>query len=171
MAITLPPLPNPIGWFSHPESSRPTAHRERIGKWVLQVDHDPFTGQTWCRLKGGGMTYGPAAMIFKFDSHTDTFGAVYRIDGGPAVSWRVNAMTLASRGVTLQTDALNNPSGGRVYVPTAALAGAQTITIRPSPTLPTRTFDLSGLPGALGKAQAAGCGAAFEVAADQRAVR
>jgi len=166
MAMALPPLPNPIGWFHHPDSTRPTTHRQRIGQWMLEVNHDPFTNQTWCRLKGHGMTYGPAAMTFKFDPHTDTFGAVYRIDQGPAISWRVNAMTLASRGVPLQTDALHNPSDGRVYVPTTALTGAQTIVIRPSPTSPTRAFDVSGLAGALNEARTAGCGAAFDAATD-----
>jgi hypothetical protein len=167
MAITLPPLPNPATWFHSAESSRPTTHRQRIGKWMLEVNHDPFTSQTWCRLKGHGMTYGPAAMTFKFDHHTDTFGAVYRIDQGPAVSWRVNAMTLASRGVKLQTDSLNYPSDGRVYVPTVALTGAQTVVIRPAPTEPTRSFDVSGLADAVGKAQADGCGSAFNITADE----
>jgi len=167
MAITLPPLPNPIGWIQHTDSTRPTVSRHRIGKWLLEVSHDPFTAQTWCRLKGGGMTYGPAAMTFKFDRGVDTFGAVYRIDNGPAVSWRVNAMTLASRGVPLQTDALHNASEGRVYVPTAALAGAQSITIRPAPTAPTRTFDLRALPAALDRAQTEGCAGAFNVATEE----
>ena len=164
MAIDLPHLPNPAAWFAHRDSAKPKVERRQIGQWRLEVVRDPFTGKTRCELKAKGMAYGPAAMTFRFTAHTDTFAAVYKIDDGPAVPWRANAMTLASRGVALQTDSLTNPSGGRVFVPTAALTGAQSVTIRTSPTAPTRTYHLDDLPTALAAAQSSGCTSDFKAA-------
>ena len=165
MAIVLPFPPTPVGWFSHASSTTPRIERRRIGQWTLEIDHDPFTAQTSCRLHARSMTYGPAAMTFQFSPDQNTFDAIYRIDDGPPTPWRINAMTLASRGVVLQTDDLTNPSGGKVFAPTSALADAHSITIRPSPYARARTFNLADLPAALQAGAAAGCGAELEASA------
>ena len=149
MAILLPHPPNLVTWFEHSDPSRPTVERRQIGQWRLAVARDPFTGKVHCELKARGMAYGPAAMTFF-------------IGDGPATPWRVNAMTLASRGVALQTDSLTNPSGGKVFVPTPALTGAQSVTIRVSPSARPRAYRLDDLPAAVAAAQSAGCGSDFK---------
>jgi hypothetical protein len=159
MTFTLPFPPNPAAWFAHGPATTPTLHRRRVGQWTLEIIHDPFTDRTSCRLHAHAMTYGPVAVTFQFPASENTFGATYKIDDGPATSWRVNAMTLASRGVALQTEDLTNPSGGRVLAPVSALINAHSITIRPSAYLPARTFKLADLPAALEAGRAAGCGA------------
>ena len=162
MAILLPHPPNLVTWFEHSDPSRPTVERRQIGQWRLAVARDPFTGKVHCELKARGMAYGPAAMTFFIGARADTFAAVYKIDNGPATPWRVNAMTLASRGVALQTDSLTNPSGGKVFVPTPALTGAQSVTIRVSPSARPRAYRLDDLPAAVAAAQSAGCGSDFK---------
>jgi hypothetical protein len=161
MPIVLPHLPPPSAWFSHGPSTRPVAHRRRVGHWTLEVTSDPFTGAIGCRLHGRGMMLERGVMTFDFGADAHTFEAVYRIDQGPATPWRVNAMALAAAGASLQTDSLKNPSGGKVLTPLGPLIGARKITIRPSPTAEARTFTLADLGPALHAASAAGCGPDF----------
>jgi hypothetical protein len=66
-------------------------------------------------------------------------------------------MTLAAEGALVNGESLANPSEGLVPTPLATLAGAQSITIRPSPSGRLRKFQLGDLPAALRAADAAGC--------------
>jgi hypothetical protein len=161
MPIVLPHLPAPSAWFAHHPSAKPTTRRHKIGRWTLEVTHDPFTGVIGCRLLAHGMTLEAGVMRFDFGANVRTFEAVYRIDGGPATAWRANAMELAAAGAPLESESLDNPSGGRVLTPLKALIGARAIAIRPSPASEARTYQLVGLGQALHAAAGAGCGADF----------
>jgi hypothetical protein len=160
MPIVIPHWTGPQHWFAHHESTRPETQRSHVGQWTIAVTKDPFTGATTCRLRARGMTYADGVMTFDLGRRTRTFRALYKIDQGPATSWRTNAMALA-RSSSLQTDDLLNPSGGRVLTPLGPLLGAHQIVIRPSPDIRAVTFSLADLSPALDRASASGCGADF----------
>jgi hypothetical protein len=130
---------------------------ERFGGWALLVRRDDFTGQVSCELRDHRMFRLKSAMVFQFPRTIDTFDASYRVDGAPAISWRVNAMSLASGGVQFSDSSLANPSGGRVMIPLEALAGAHMVLIRPTATARPTSFYLRDLPAALAAMRTAGC--------------
>jgi hypothetical protein len=163
MAILAPSLSIPAVWATGQQSPKSATSRQRIGQWTLETTRDPFTGSTSCRLRTGAMSYSRLAMTFQLGRRVDTFDAFYKIDQGPAVSWRVNAMVLAASGVLLQSENLSNSSGGRVAVPLSVLVRAGAIAIRASSQQNARVFSLKDLPAALGRAKAAGCGSEFNL--------
>jgi len=151
-------------WLGHPvELRRPAGGeaRGRIGPWTLQVKRDGFTGQVTCSLVAPRMSFDHAAVTFRFSPRTETFDAIYRVDAGPAHSWRPNAMALAAHGVQLQSDDARNPSGGRVTLPYTALVGGKTVWIRPSAKARAWPFRIEELTSAVNAAKSSGCGADF----------
>jgi hypothetical protein len=139
------------------------AQHGRTGQWELTVRRDDFAGQVRCHLRGRRMSVERTAMVFQLPGGRNTFDAAYRIDDAPAVSWRVNAMTLAADGVQFNHADLNNPSRGRVAIPLALLDGAGSVTIRATPGAPPARFDLHDLPAAVMAMRAAGCPTAAPV--------
>ena len=103
------------------------------------------------------MVVDRGVVTFYFGDQARTFEALYKVDAGPAVSWRANAMVLASTGSLAMSEDLVNASGGRVPVPLSVLAGARSISIRISPKVRAREFSLADLPAALARAEAKGC--------------
>jgi hypothetical protein len=151
----------PFGWgvpAAHQQAQKPVTRDYQAGQWRLKVTRDPFTGTTTCQLRAKDVIVDHATATFRFGRNTPTYGAVYKIDQGPAVSWQANAMTLATGGAALQSDNLENPSDGRVLVPLGALSGAHQITIRPSDTTQPRVFGLDRLAEALTGLRTLGCG-------------
>ena len=143
--------------FGRHDATRPTTHHERVGQWTLSVTHDPFAGTTRCALAARAMVVDRGVVTFYFGDQARTFEALYKVDAGPAVSWRANAMVLASTGSLAMSEDLVNASGGRVPVPLSVLAGARSISIRISPKVRAREFSLADLPAALARAEAKGC--------------
>lgn len=178
MLIDTPHLPVHIPWFEHRTSDAPqksshtpwferhridrpvTLHR-KIGRWILDLTKDPFLGTVRCRLRAKGVTVEHAAVIVQAPRSVNTFDAYYRLDSSPAVSWRVNGMELASHGVTINDETLDNPSGGRVAIPLRLAAAAATISIRASERSRSYSFFQPKLDGALLQARGLGCGADF----------
>ena len=156
-------------WLGHPvelhrrpaPGGGPENTRQQIGQWTLAVKHDRFTGALSCSLTAPQMSFERAALTFRFSRRTETFDAVYRVDAGPAFSWRLSAMALAAHGVQLQTDDAANPSGGRVILPYSALVGGKTVWIRPSEKQRAWPFRIDDLASAVTAAKDAGCGTEF----------
>jgi hypothetical protein len=127
---------------------------------VLVARRDDFAGAVHCRLRGRRMSWKDGAIVFQFSRRINTFDALYRLDGAQPVSWRINAMSLASSGVRFNDENLSNPSDGRVAIPLQVLNGAKSISIRPAVGERPLAFDLADLPSALRAAREAGCDAA-----------
>ncbi|HEY2661069.1 MAG TPA: hypothetical protein VGI79_15210 [Caulobacteraceae bacterium] len=169
MAIALAYDLYPPSWLGHPvelhrshKDHGPNGKgRSQIGQWTLDVKHDPFTGTVSCALRAPRMSFEHAAVSFRFWPSIDTFDAMYRIDSGPAYSWRISALALAAHGVKLQADDARNPSGGKVTVPYNALIGGKTIWVRPSPEAAATPFKIDDLPAAVAAARSQGCTAEF----------
>jgi hypothetical protein len=139
---------------------RPAAvsvQRQHLGQWTLTVRRDRFAGATTCELRSRSMTVARGAVTFRLGANVRTYQAMYRLDDGPAVSWRANAMALASLGALPNGESLDNPSEGLVAVPLSTLSDTQTITIRASFVDRPRKFKLGDLPAALRAADAVGC--------------
>jgi hypothetical protein len=157
-----PPVPTPAPWLMFLEPSQPHTRTSRVGAWKLDVTYDPFTGLTGCRLRGSGITYDGRAVTFQLPRRINTFEAQYRVDYGPVISWRSNAVTLARSGAALQDGPLSNPSAGRVLTPLSTIITARMISIQAAPGAPERLFRLNDLRSALDVAKASKCGPAFD---------
>ncbi len=157
----------PAARGARPPSTTVTSRHERVGQWLLTVTRDPFAQTTVCDLRGRSMLLARGAMTFYFGGKTETLDALYKVDDGRAVSWRVNAVALAASGALTQSEDLANPSGGRVAVPVKTLAGARYISIRPSLHVRARVYSVADLPAALARADADGCGPGLTAAVAQ----
>ena len=151
----------PAAWLGSLEAARPTTRRIRTGQWTIVVTRDRFADAVSCQMRAHDVTYAGGAVTFHFGAKVHTYEASYRIDDGPAISWRANAMTLAQTGALTPSDDLLNPSGGRVTLPAKLLDGAQSVTVRTSARARPRTFRIGDLAEALTTAAAAGCGPDF----------
>jgi hypothetical protein len=156
--LLLPPLfghgaPNPA---SKPTSPDHAVHR--VGAWTVRTRTDRFTGRSACTLTRPQVRYERQALVLQLPARLDTSAAVYRIDDGPAVPAREDAMELARLGFALHDDDLANPSGGRVTVPVRRLVGAHTIRIEAKPRGAVYRFKVDGLASALDAASRMGCG-------------
>jgi hypothetical protein len=147
--------------FASRDPTAATLHHRKFGQWTLEIRSDPFIGATRCSLHAPRIDIRQAVAVFHFPRRTDTFDAMYKVDAGPAVSWRVNSMFIASHGARLETDDSSHPSGGEVAIPLPALDGATAVTIRPGPDERAHAFRLDGLSAALTGAGEAGCKADF----------
>ena len=163
MLMALPP-PHPqliAFWSPAAPPEKVVSFRRRLGRWQLEMIRDPFVGTVACTLRSGPMTFTAGAMTFQFSARIDTFAAVYKIDGGPAVPWRANAMALAARRVKIADETLDNPSRGQVPIPDNLLSGAHAVSIRTAPNRAVTTFRLDGLAAAVDVARATACGPSF----------
>jgi hypothetical protein len=131
--------------------------RSHIGAWRLVVETDRFTGRLTCQLQRGGIAYERQALVFHLSSRVDTTNAAYRIDGGPTVWSRTDAMELAGLGFALYNDDLANPSGGLVRVPMRRVMGAHAISIQPKANASAIKFNIQGFDLAMKAADKAGC--------------
>ena len=154
--MPLPDLSALVALFDH-RPAEVSVHHQHLGQWTLTIRRDRFAAATSCELRAHSMTVARGAVTFRFGPQVRTYDAMYRLDDGPPVSWRVNAMSLASHGALPEGEALANPSEGLVAVPLEALSGAQTIAIRTSARDRPRRFQIGDLPAALRAADALGC--------------
>jgi hypothetical protein len=128
-----------------------------IGAWTYEAQEDRFTKLKSCRLFRHSVTYAHGALVFHLGERADTSEAVYRIDSSKTQPWRASAMELASNGVELQKDALQNPSQGLAPIPARLLMDAKTVTIRASEGARPVRFKIEGFAAAMKAAQTAGC--------------
>jgi hypothetical protein len=143
----------PVPW----KHAGPTGAPDRVDGWTLRVQADRFTGAHTCRLWRGGIDYQRQALVFHLPASIDTAGAVYRIDGGPAVPAASDEPELAALGFALHDDDLDNPSGGLVRIPSHRLTAAEAVKIEAAPGRRPVKFRISGLTAALAAARQAGC--------------
>jgi hypothetical protein len=125
--------------------------------WVLKVRSDPFSGRISCHLTKRNAVYLKHAIVFQLSRRLDTSDASYRIDDGRPILSRSDQLNLARLGFALQTDDLDNPSGGLVRIPEDRLAGASNIQIEPKSYSRPIKFKLEGFSKIMTKAQDAGC--------------
>ena len=150
--LPLPRLPHTI---AIPDLSLSDTHakKKRVAGWTLVVYKDSFTGVTSCRLYKNRIAYESGKIAFQFAPSTDTSRATYRVAGGPVMTAVAPLDTFMSTNLAR----LENPSQGRVLVPTPELAGAGDVAIRPRYARKARTFKHKGLDKALAQADARGC--------------
>ena len=142
---------------THWGHARSRGERVRIGAWTMRVDSDRFRDQVRCQLFERNVSYQRRALVFHLPRRADD--AVYRIDGGPPMWARSDAMELADLGFTLHSDDLANPSGGLVRIPQPRIAGAHAVSIEPRSDVAPLRFNIDGFAAALDAARKAGCGA------------
>lgn len=135
----------------------PAVERHRLDQWTYELHHDAFTGKLTCNLESRNISILHGAAVFRFGNGVDTSDAVFRVDDGPAESARALALDLLHRGVSVQDEALANPSRGLVMIPVERLEQAREVTIRPSVGARPRKFLVVGLKAALAAAQSSGC--------------
>ena len=129
----------------------------RSGDWTAKVRTDRFTGEIACTLRGPGMSFHRDTVVFEMGRHVDTSQAFFRLDGGAARSVREPRLQNETHGFFLDSDPVDNPSGGRVALPFSLVQSAKSVLVRANPRRAPRAFDVSGLPDALAAAKAAGC--------------
>lgn len=131
--------------------------------WEMRIQRDGFTGQTRCRLfapkdlRQGAISYAGEVVGFHLDPDRDVAQAWYSIDDKPPRPWRDDYPVLVARRVSLEGGSLANPTGGVVLIPTEALTGARTVTIRAGREVSPKRFRLRGFERALAAARANGC--------------
>lgn len=131
--------------------------RRRVAGWTLTVRKDSFSGRTLCRLSRGHAAYSRGALTLRLSARVNSAGAVYRVDGGPALRAEDDEMEIARLGFALHDDSLANPSGGLVRIPERRVLQARTVSIQAVPGRQPAVFRISGLAEALAAGQAAGC--------------
>ena len=147
--LLLPPV------FGHGAEDHAT---RRVGAWTVQARTDRFTHHATCQLRESKVRYARQALVFQLPGKLDTSDAVYRIDDGPVMSVRNDAMELARLGFALHNDDLSNPSGGLVTVPAHRLAGARTVRIEAGNHGAVYRYRIDGIDQALEAGRALGCG-------------
>jgi hypothetical protein len=147
--LLLPPL------FGH---GAPDQATRRVGAWTVRERTDPFTRRSTCVVTEPRVSYERQALVLQLPARLDTSAGVYRIDDGPVISVREDAMEVARLGFALHDDDLANPSGGRVTVPARRLTGARTIRVEVKPRGAVYSFKVDGLASALAAAAELGCG-------------
>jgi hypothetical protein len=118
--------------FGHHAPRHPvqrSAFTRRIDGWTLGVRRDAFAASALCRLTRGRAAYDRGVVVFRLSPGTDTSAAVYRIDDGPPRPVTADQMAVASLGLPIWQDDLDNPSGGVVRIPAGKLAGARLVRI------------------------------------------
>jgi hypothetical protein len=130
-----------------------------VSGWVIALREDAFAGTTRCIMRSDrpAMLYQRGAVGFVFPRHTDTSGALYRIDGGLALPWRDRLPDLIAAGAAIDGPALDDPTGGIVWLPEADVLAAHNIAIRPKPADIPRAFAVTGLAAAIASARARDC--------------
>ncbi len=147
----------------HPFGGGQTStERYRIPAWEIRATHDSFTGASRCQLYQGNrlrqdVSYEHGAVAFQFPRRLDTLQASLKLDGGPAKPWSAFYPELVNTGAQLEGKSLDNPTGGKVMLPLAALKGIHVVTIRPTSKGQPRRFSVDGLGDAIGSAHTLGC--------------
>lgn len=138
-------------------STHPQERHDLGAGWVLSVGRHAFADTASCSLRNHAVSYRRGAVEFRFRSGTRTTRAVYRIDDGPPTRAVDDRATLAERGVTLTMDDLNNPSGGRVWIPLEHLRTAGKVRIDPDNTDRPVSFSVDGVQAAIDASRGWGC--------------
>jgi hypothetical protein len=134
-----------------------TSRQIHSGAWTLHIQTDRFAGRSRCQLVRSKVEYDRQAIIIHLSEHTDTSGAVYRVDGGPPITVASDAMELAHLGFNLHNDDLANPSEGLVIIPEHRVQGASAITVESRSYARSIKFKVDGLDKALTAARSLGC--------------
>jgi hypothetical protein len=132
-------------------------HAVRVRPWTIEVRTDRFTGLTACSARMKGVRLEGTLAVFDLGRDVDASDALYRLDLGAAHSARGSNITERTAYSSVQTPDVENPSGGRIALPIAELAGVKRIDIRPNPKHYVQTYDISALPKVLDAESAAGC--------------
>jgi hypothetical protein len=154
-----------ISFFGHglplhlhgPSKAHRTVSVQKIGGWKLTVRRDTFVGAAACRLTRGRAAYEQGAVTISLPPATDTAAAVYRIDGGAPRAAAADQMAIASLGLPVWRDDLDNPSGGLVRIPAARLTGAGLVQIETRLGGRVWRVPVANLGAALAAAKTAGC--------------
>ncbi len=149
-------------FMPHSDPHAVSVRRTRLGAWTLVQTIDPFLKATNCELYSDDVLYENGVVVFQFPRHTQTYDAVYSLNGTAPVSWRINALELARKGASFSSDDVENPSGGQVSIPFSVLSKSVTITVRPNATGKSHTLRLAPLLGARAKALLMGCYQSFD---------
>jgi hypothetical protein len=144
-----------LGQWPHRQT---VVHVERTGDWTTRITHDTFTGQTSCSLAKHDIHFERDSLVFYLGRRSDIGDADFRIDDGPARSVREASLDDDRRGFFRDGGPIDNPSDGKVVLPSSYMTGAKLVYIRISPRYQPRVFDISRFEAALAAARAAGCG-------------
>jgi hypothetical protein len=142
-------------------ASAVAAHEERFQSagWTLSVNRDAFTQEVRCALGAVDhrLTFQPGAIGFRFGHRRDTLEAWYRIDDGQPVRWQDRITVLTAAGVEIDGPAMNNPTGGWVWIPAGELQHADRVAIRLHDKAKVRLFRLRGFEAMFDAARRLGC--------------
>ena len=135
-------------------------HRFKQDGWLLTIKNDGFTGQTACVLssKKPRMRYQPGAIGFFVGHRHDTLAAWYRVDGGSPVRWQDRSPELIAANVKIDSPALDDVTGGWVWIPADEVQRAGVVAIRPGDKAHTRHFHVRGFAAMREAATRLGCG-------------
>jgi hypothetical protein len=133
-----------------------TTHRH-VGGWTVKLVRDRFTGGISCSMSKGRVELRSDVLVFHGDSHADTDDAVFRIDGGPARSVREATYDDQRHGYFRDGGPLENPSAGKIALPSFYVTGAKWIYIRANPRRSPQAFDVRGFADALTLARTMKC--------------
>ena len=148
-------------WPFHQERQTKT-ERYATPAWHIDITHDKFTNKIECRLYQGRrkhplVSYSRSALAFQFKRKLNTTKASFRVGSGPTVPWTSVYPQLVGLGATLSGKSLDNPSQGRVLIPSALLEKDFVIAIRATPRSKPILFGVQGLADSLVTARAQGC--------------
>jgi hypothetical protein len=133
-----------------------TVHRH-VGGWTLKVSTDSFTGAVACSMTKGRVEFRNDVLIFHLSRLDDTSDAVFRVDGGPVRSVREATYDDERRGYYRDGGPLENPSAGKVALPSFYVTGAKWVYIRETPRNDISWFDVSRFADALAVARSMKC--------------
>ncbi len=135
----------------------PRAERHTIGGWHYTIVEERFSHQVHCQLFMHGAEYADHILTLHFGSSVDTSFAWYSKDGGPAAPWQRQIPALLVLGARLDTDSLQNPSGGRVLLPQSEITGVDILQVAPNVRVRPRSYNLAGLNMAIRILEDRGC--------------
>jgi hypothetical protein len=113
--------------------------------WRAEVKTDRFTNSTTCRLKRGSISVQDGMVVFGLGDKANTARAVYRLDSGQAHSVHTISSDAVTDGRPIALVHLDNPSGGKVFMPFSILETTNKVYIRASADEQPRAFDIRGL--------------------------
>lgn len=135
--------------------------RFRDGGWDLSIRRDAFTGQARCALASVNrhFRFQPGAVGIRVGKRRDTLSAWYRIDDGAPVRWQDRTASLIGAGAAIDGPALDNPTGGWVWIPLSEIENATVVSIQVKERAPVRRYRIGGFAPMLGAARRLGCAA------------
>ena len=131
----------------------------RSDGWSLAVRHDRFIGQIRCRLASSNhrLRYQPGAVGFFAGKHRDTLTSWYQVDDGAPVRWQDRTAALIAASVEIDGPALDNPTGGWLWIPISEVAQARTVAVRIGDHGHVHRYALAGFTPMLDAARRLGC--------------